>query len=160
MTSQVICDNIITPARGRKLKMKKNKKPTQPNAIVALCIVSESELVVGLPSYSKDFETDNPKEFKQILYDIGMDVSKVVERQDGLWHRNRLNKVVFCSRYVGYERLDVSWITSGYASQEARDKASGCKLLEDMYRIKNLTEDRQALLEARDQYADLTELED
>ncbi len=135
----------------------KNNKINRPNAIVALCIVSESELAVAIPTYSKDMESDDPVKFKEILYSLGMDTTKVFERQDGLQHRNRLNQIVVCSRYVGHERLDADWITSGYASQEARDKFSGCRLLEDMYRSKNLTEDRQAALEARDKYVTLIE---
>jgi hypothetical protein len=127
-------------------------KKIRPNSIVALCIVSESELVRVLPLYNKEFEQESPTVFSQVLFNLGVDTSLTIERQDGLWHRNRLNEVVLCSRFVGYERLDSVWITSGYASQAAKDKASGCRLLEDMYRSKNLTEDRQDALASRDRY--------
>lgn len=134
----------------------KNKKYTRPSAIVALCIISESEIIKVLPNYSAAYEEDE-ENFKKFLYGLGMDVSKPFKRQDGLQHRNRFNEIVVCSRWVGEERIDSEWIASGYASKEAIDKASGSKILEDLYRSKYLTEDAQALLEARDKYSEVQE---
>jgi len=122
------------------------------NSILALCIVSESELAKVIPNFSCRIESECPTVFKTILYGMGIDTTRAVERQDNLMHRNRLNEVVMCSRYVGFERTDEEWITSGYASQTAKDKASGSQLLEDLYRARGLTEDAQARLEARDVY--------
>ena len=133
-----------------------NKNTTRPNAIVALCIISESEIIKVIPDYSSDFENKETS-FKLFLYSLGMDVSKPYKRQDGLQHRNRFNEIVVCSRWVGEERIDSEWINSGYASKEALDKASGSRILEDIYRSKYLTEDAQALLEARDKYTTITE---
>lgn len=129
-----------------------NKKTVRPNAIVAMCIVSESEIVKVLPNYSSDFEY-RQTEFRDLLHSLGMDVEKPYQRQDGLQHRNRFNEVVVCSRWVGNSRLDSEWLKSGYASREAIDKASGSKLTEDIYRARYETEDAQALLESRDRYA-------
>lgn len=133
------------------------KKTLQPNNIVALCIISESELAKIIPNYQFDMENTESESFKQLLFSLGIDTDKNVIRQDGLWHRNRFNEQVLCSRYVGYERLDNEWILSGYASTEAKDKASGSRLLEDMYRAKGLTEDRQDALEARDKYTETSD---
>lgn len=134
-----------------------NKKPvTRPNAIVALCIISESEIVKVMPNYSSEFE-DRDEEFKDFLYSLGMNVYRPYQRQDALQHRNRFNQIVTCSRWVGEERLDEAWIKSGYASRSAIDKASGSKLTEDIYRARYETEDAQALLESRDKYATTTE---
>lgn len=127
------------------------------SSIVALCIISESEIAKVMPTYDKDYPTDFPGPFREMMFSLGVDTNRPIERQDGLWHRNRLNEVVLCSRYVGHERLDPEWITSGYASQSAKDKASGSRMLEDMYRAKNLTEDRQAALADRDKYTETTE---
>lgn len=135
-----------------------NKKTVRPNAIVAMCIISESEIVKVLPNYSSDFEY-RQMEFANLLYSLGMDVEKPYQRQDGLQHRNRCNEVVVCSRWVGTSRLDSEWLKSGYASREAIDKASGSKLTEDIYRSRYETEDAQALLESRDRYATTTEEE-
>lgn len=126
-------------------------KNTRVSTIVALCIVSESEIAKVIPDY--DCSMEKTARFKQILFELGMDVTKPITRQDGLQHRNRLNEVVVCSRWIGDERIDADWISSGYASREAVDKASGSKMLEDLYRSKFLTEDTQAILEARDQYS-------
>jgi hypothetical protein len=123
---------------------------------VALCIISESEIVKVMPNYSSEFE-DRDEEFKDFLYSLGMNVDRPYQRQDGLQHRNRFNEVVVCSRWVGEERLDEAWIKNGYASRQAIDKASGSKLTEDIYRARYETEDAQALLESRDKYATTTE---
>lgn len=129
-----------------------NNKTTEvkPNNIVAMCVISESELAEVIPNYSREFE--EAPGFSKILYNLGMDTDYKVETQDGLWHRNRLNKVVLCRRFVGSERTDKDWITSGYASVEAKDKASGSRLLEDVYRARGMTSDAQIRLEARDVY--------
>jgi hypothetical protein len=137
---------------------KKLKFPPRPNAIVALCVISESEIVRVMPNYSAEFENEEIK-FKSFLYSLGMDISKPFERQDGLNHRNRFNEIVLCSRWVGSERVDEAWIHSGYASKSAIDKASGSKLTEDVYRSRYETEDAQQMLEARDRYTTITEEE-
>lgn len=135
-----------------------NKKPTRPNAIVALCIISESEIAKVMPNYTSKFE-DRDEEFKEFLYSLGMNVNRPYQRQDGLQHRNRFNETVVCSRWVGEERLDEAWVNSGYASRAAIDKASGSKLTEDIYRARYETEDAQQMLESRDKYATTTEEE-
>jgi hypothetical protein len=136
----------------------KSNKKTRPNAIVALCIVSESEIIKVLPDYSSEFE-NREYEFKEFLYSLGLDVYKPYVRQDGLQHRNRFNEIVICSRWVGSERLCADWVQSGHASRAAIDKASGSKLTEDIYRARYETEDAQNLLEARDKYTTITEEE-
>jgi len=137
----------LTLTRFQSHKVKQN------SMIVANVIISESELIKVLPDYSASLETDNPKEFLNILWQLGIDTSKRIERQDGIKHRNRLNEVSFCSRWVGEERQDEAWITSGYASKEAKDKYSGSKILEDLYRERSATVDTQEYLESRDKYA-------
>ena len=102
--------------------------------ITALCIVSASEIAVGYPDFTYDLiETDKDK-FLKILYDFGMDTSQQIEIQTDIQHRNRLDKIVVCDRYVGHERIDKEWIESGYASQEAKDKKTGNRLILDLYR--------------------------
>jgi hypothetical protein len=129
--------------------MKVNEpKQKRSSAIVAMVIVSESELAKVIPDY--DYRLEKEQKFDEILYALGADVSKPYLRQDGLQHRNRFNEVVVCSRWLAYERQDSVWIESGYASKEAIDKATGSKILDDLYRSKYLTEDAQQLLEARD----------
>lgn len=127
------------------------KFPVRPSSIVALCIISESEIAKVIPDYSYKLE-ENETKFKLFLYSLGMDISRPFQRQDGLQHRNRFNEIVVCSRWVGEERIDEEWINSKYASKEAKDKASGSRILEDLYRSRYLTEDGQALLEQRDKY--------
>lgn len=102
--------------------------------ITALCIVSASEIAVGYPDFTYDLiETDKDK-FLKILYDFGMDTSQQIEVQTDIQHRNRFNNIVICDRYVGHERIDQEWINSGYASQEAKDKKTGNRLIQDLYR--------------------------
>jgi hypothetical protein len=132
-------------------------KQIKPNSIVALSIVSESEIATLFPEYDGSYKFDERPDFNKILFSLGVDTSQRVEVQDNLQHRNRLNQVVICRRYVGQERLDAEWLTSGYASREALDKASGSRLMEDVYRAKGLTQDMQDRLEARDIYSIIDE---
>lgn len=132
--------------------MQKMQKKIKTSNIVALCIVSESEIARAFPEYDYTWKEQKPTLFNLILFQLGMDITKSIEVQEGLTHRNRLNQIVLCARFVGQERIDYTWLTSGYASQEAKDKASGSKMLEDLYRAKNLTQDRQLALEAKDKY--------
>lgn len=120
------------------------------NQIAAICIISESELAKVM-DYSVEFS--ERADFIDVLYSLGINTSKAVIRQDGLQHRNRFGEIVVCSRWVGEERIDAEWINSGYASREAIDKATGSKILEDIYRAKYLTDDMQAMLESKDRYA-------
>lgn len=128
-------------------------KSKRASMIVACCIVSESELQLAVPDYSYEYENTHPEAFKSIMFDFGMDTSQEFKRQDGLTHRNKLNQVVTCSRWVGNERIDSAWVESGYASKEAMDKHSGSKILEDLYRKRGETQDIQDYLNERDAYA-------
>lgn len=125
--------------------------------IIATVIVSESEIKAVHPSFNDKFEHSNPEEFRKIMYSLGMDTSYPIIRQEGLKHRNRLNQVVKCTRWLGEERLDDEWIKSGYASVEAKDKHSGNHILEDLYRQRSLTVDAQERLEQRDRYTTVDE---
>lgn len=102
------------------------------NGIHAFVIISESELVIAKPDYTTQWADDNPNELKKYLFEFGCDVDKPIEIQEGLIHRNRMNKVVQCRRYACYERQDPEWLRSGWASREAINKASGNKLIRDM----------------------------
>lgn len=104
--------------------------------IPALVFVSISEVQVVKPFVTPDWIADNRDEFYKYLYDLGIDTKKFVDKQEGIFHRNRLNKVVFGDRYLGYERTDKAWLDSGYATQEAKDSAVDSKLLEDLYKRK------------------------
>lgn len=126
------------------------------NLIAAYCIVSESEIYLIDDKYNHVwFDSDNPNRIKlmNILHELGMNTDEYIEVQQPVLHRNRLNQVVNCGRYVGVERLDYQWISSGRASKEAIDKASGSKLLEELYRAKGLTEDAQLAMEYKDKYS-------
>jgi len=132
-------------------------KEKRASMIVAQVIISESELVKVLPNYSADMEEKDTSNFADILWQLGLDTNKPYQRQDGIKHRNRLNEVVLCSRWIGDERQDEAWIKSGYASKAAIDKYSGSKILEDLYRERSATVDTQEYLESRDKYAVIDE---
>lgn len=125
--------------------------------ILALEIVSESEISKIYPDYDSSWETDKPYFFREILYNFGIDVDKPYERQDGLQHRNKLNEVVICSRWVGKSREDEEWLNSGLASAEVKDRVKHNRLLDDCYRARGLTEDVQRRLEERDSRTMVTE---
>lgn len=109
--------------------------------IAAIRIISLSELHKLKPEYTEKYASENPDTLKWILYDLGIDINQPYEHQF-ITHRNNFNEIYTGSRWVGYERIDKYWLESGYASQEARDKAKGSKLLVDLYRSKGLSTDR------------------
>lgn len=104
--------------------------------IPAIINISLSEIQVVKPWITPEWIEDNKDEFQSYLYELGIDIKKPIEVTTNAWHRNRLNKVVISDRYMGYERSDLLWLNSGYASKEAKDKASNSKLLEDLYKRK------------------------
>jgi len=128
--------------------------------IAALAYVSESEISKIYKDYHHSWEEVNPEKFKSILFQFGLDISWPYEKQESITHRNKLNQIVKCNRWVGNSRMDSQWLNSGLASKECLDKAKNNKLLDDVYRSKYLTEDAQNLLEARDKYATITTEED
>lgn len=119
--------------------MKSKQEKINTSSIIALCIVSAMDIVELMPEFTYKWAEDNPREFNAILNQFGMDTKGFIEKQESVTHRTRLNKLVTCDRWVGDERFDKDWINSGYASREAKDKASGSSLLNDLYRHKGLS---------------------
>lgn len=108
--------------------------------IAALIYVSMSELAKVKPDITYDWVDNNKEEFRTILHDLGMNVNQPIDLQGNIQHRNRFNEITTCTRWVGNERTDKEWVESGYASQAAIDKASGNKLLADLYRLRGAVE--------------------
>ena len=108
--------------------------------IAAVRIVSESEIATVKDGFTLQWAIENPKEFNEMLYELGFDTNSMIELQEGLTHRNAFNAVITCARWVGAERACPKWLASGHASQEAKDKATGSKMLEDLYRRRGMTE--------------------
>ena len=133
-------------------KLKKKVNQENFSSIVALVYVSESELVKAFPGYSAEWETTQPGLFSQILYSFGLNTAQPYHRQDAIQHRNKLNEIVTCSRWVGNERHDDEWIALGFASREALDRHKNNRLLDDSYRMRGMTQDVQDTLEQRDKY--------
>lgn len=105
-------------------------------SIVALAIVSASDIAMVFKDFTYEWVDTNRDDFMNLLYQFGMDTQQPIERQSEIQHKNRIGRVVIMDRWVGNERLDREWIESGHASREAKDKASGSKLLNDIYRMK------------------------
>lgn len=123
---------------------------TRFSSIYAASYVSESEIKMLEPGYEANWETDYPEKFKDILWNLGLDSNYEYTRTDAVQHRNKLNKPVLCSRWVGNERTDLDWLHSGYASQEAIDKGKNSPLLDSLYKEKLFTVDTQFYLEEKD----------
>ena len=109
-------------------------------SICALSIVSASEIAKVMPEFTYQWAEDNPSTFKAMLWELGMDVNMPYECQENIQHRNRFEEVVQCDRWVGNERIDADWVQSGLASYEAISKASGNRILTDIFRMKGLVE--------------------
>ena len=108
--------------------------------ITALQYVSLSEINKIYPDFTFEESEKNPEELKRILDEFGLDTSVPWDTQVGLTHRNKLNEVVNTPRWVGNEKLTPEWLNSGFASKEAKDKASGSRLVTDLYRLKGMIE--------------------
>ena len=108
--------------------------------IAAVCYVSLSEIQTIANWVTEEFIENNPDVFKQMLFDLGMDVFNYPWEVQEVTHRNRFNNVITCPRYVGNERVDQTWISSSYASLEAKDKSLNNTLLTDIYRSKGMVE--------------------
>lgn len=93
-----------------------------------MVIVSESELKLQ-DNYYEGFDENQPSKFNELLHELGCDINKPIEKQENVTHRNRLNQVVTCSRWIATERFDKEWINSGYASRDAKNRASGSKMV-------------------------------
>ena len=120
--------------------------------IAAKIHISESEIILANNEYTYDDFTKNPKKYHSVLYDLGLDTNFNFVFQPTCLHRNRLNKVVICGRFYGDERTDKDWIGAGYASQAAKDKASNCRLVDEMYQQRGLTQTAQVAGELKDSY--------
>ena len=109
------------------------------SSIIALVYISLSELQTIDPKYTEEWVDSSEQELLGVLQGLGLDINQPWERQV-VTHRNKFGNINTCSRFVGNERISESWIESGYASQEAKDKASGSKLIFDLYRMRGMTE--------------------
>ena len=107
--------------------------------IAAFVSVSMSELAIAKPDISYDWIEKNQSQFKNMLFQLGIDITMPIDVQEDVIHRNKLNKVVQCTRWVGEERQDLGWLDSPYASREAIDKKKNNALLNDLYRQRGLT---------------------
>jgi hypothetical protein len=101
--------------------------------------ISQSELITADPKYTEEYIKDNPIELERTLWSLGLDTNQPYEHQE-VTHRNRFGNIISCPRFIGVERLDKEWIESGYASEEALAKRLNNKLVNDLFRLKGLTE--------------------
>lgn len=108
--------------------------------IAAYGIISLSEIQIVKPEYTKEYFDNNPDELKEVLYSLGVETYTLPVEEQYIQHRNRFGNIVTDWRWVGNERLDVEWCQSGHASKAAKDKASGNKILVDVYRMRGEVE--------------------
>lgn len=107
--------------------------------IIALVYISLSELQTVEPRYTEQWADSSEQELLGVLHGLGLDVNQPWERQI-VEHRNRFGNLITGSRWVGNERIDKEWIESGYSSQSAIDKSKNNRMLNDLYRMRGLTE--------------------
>jgi len=109
------------------------------SSIIALVWVSLSELQTIDRKFTETWADNSEQELMDVLHGLGMDINRSVERQV-VEHRNRFGNLITGSRFVGNSRTDPEWINSGYASQEAIDKSLNNKMVNDLYRLRGMTE--------------------
>lgn len=109
------------------------------SSIIALVYISLSELQTVDRKFTVEWIDNSEKELLDVLHGLGMDINQSVERQV-VEHRNRFGNLITCPRWVGCERTDEAWIKSGYASEEAIAKSLNNGLVNDLFRLRGLTE--------------------
>lgn len=109
------------------------------SSIIALVYISLSELRTIDPKYTEEWVDSSEQELLGVLHGLGLDVNKPWERQV-VEHRNRFGNINTCSRFVGNSRIDKEWIESGYASEEAVAKSLNNRMLNDLFRMRGMTE--------------------
>lgn len=104
--------------------------------IAAIKYISLSELKLVNPKINKQWIENNLQAFQKMLFDLGVDTTQPIDVQENIQHRNIFENIVACDRFVCMERYDEEWVKSGYASQSAKDKSLGSKIMLDVYRLK------------------------
>lgn len=108
--------------------------------IAAIEYLSLSELQTVANWITKEWIDENPDIFKKMMYDLGLDCYNYPVDEQLNTHRNRFGNIITTYRWVCNSRTDDEWINSKYASTEAKDRASGNRLLVDCYRMRGLVE--------------------
>lgn len=108
--------------------------------IIAVEYISLSELETALPSITKEWIDNNHEEFKQMLFELGLDCFNYPVTEQHNTHRNRFGNVNTTYRWVCNSRLDEEWVNSPYSSYEAKAKSKNNKLLIDLFRLKGLVD--------------------
>lgn len=108
--------------------------------IAAYGIISLSEIQTVKPEYTKEYFDNNPDELKAVLYSLGVETYTLPVEEQYIQHRNRFGNIVTDWRWVGNERLDADWVTSGHASYEAVAKSANNKILTDLFRMRGMVE--------------------
>ena len=135
-------------------------KKKYTSGIAAVCHVSESEIYAYIEK-SNFWHTDyainqlisyDSEFLKELLYDLGIDITQPYVFQGISQHRNRMNQIVTCNRWFGVERGDEEWLNSGVASQAAIDRNVANPFLDELYARKGLTVKAQEAGEIRDSY--------
>lgn len=135
--------NMQNTQQDQELKTKQDKNTLvqsdkkKKSKITAIVVISASEIAKVIPNFNYELFSSN-NALNDALFNLGMDVTKPIEVQETIQHRNRFGEMVMCDRWVGDERTDATWIKSGYASNEAIDKSKGNSLLNDLYRMKGM----------------------
>ena len=129
-----------------------NNASNYSSDIAAKIHISESELELAYNDYSYEDFYSNPTKYYSTMQALGMNVKEGITFQPTCLHRNRLNKAVICGRYYGNERTDPEWLKSPFASQAAKDKAANCRLIDEIYQQRGLTQTAQIAGELKDAY--------
>lgn len=101
--------------------------------IIAIEIISMSELVTVMPWLTKEYLDSEPEILKKMLYDLGIESYQFPVDESYCTHRNRFNNIVTDWRWCGNSRMDEEWLNSPYASKAAKDRSLGNKLLIESY---------------------------
>ena len=105
-------------------------------------IMTEGEIQKILPSFNKEMLLSTKKEVQDILtkffFDIGIDYKRGFEiEEQQVTTKNRLGELDDSARIYFKERCDGVWLSSGYASELAKEVSSDPTLSRVLFKMKN-----------------------
>lgn len=110
------------------------------NPVVCFTLNELQKLVPNFRKEALDLQCENIKDkLHNMFWQLGADLAKKVEFQDGVLSRNRFGEEDNSTRFILHERLDKEWVLGKYASDYAKTYVDNkdYEMVIDLGKIKN-----------------------
>lgn len=109
--------------------------------IIVLCVEDLKKLI---PHFTSDMLETHQEEMEKLLYNLGFDQNHSIEIQEGLISRTKFCGVTTTDRIVGVERTDKLWLTSGNASDAAKEYTGDITLRKELNSMKGGVKEKES----------------